>query len=124
MYKAGRAGSYRSHSERGIPMIRKAAAMKVFPGCHEEYRKRHDELWPEMKEMLIQHGMITYSIFLEEATDTLFAYLEIADEALWAKTADTAICRKWWDYMKDIMETREDHSPVSRELKEVFFLHQ
>ena len=105
-------------------MIRKAVTMKVFEGCHEEYRKRHDELWPEMEKMLIEHGMHTYSIFLDEATHTLFAYLEIADEELWAETANTDICRKWWSYMKDIMETNADNSPVSFDLKEVFYLHK
>lgn len=105
-------------------MIRKAAIMKVFEGCHEEYRKRHDELWPEMKEMLLKHGVITYSIFLDEATHTLFAYLEIEDEELWAKSADTEVCRRWWDYMKDIMETNPDNSPVSHSLAEVFHLQK
>ncbi|WP_019637653.1 L-rhamnose mutarotase [Paenibacillus fonticola] len=104
-------------------MIRKASVMKVFKGCHEEYRKRHDELWPEMEQMLLEHGVVSYSIFLDEETDVLFAYLEIEDEELWSKSADTAICRKWWEYMKDIMETNADHSPVSRELKDVFYLH-
>lgn len=60
--------------------------------------------------------------FLDETTHTLFAYLEIEDEALWAKSADTEICRKWWDYMKDIMRTNPDNSPESRELTEVFHL--
>lgn len=104
-------------------MIRKASVMKVFKDCHEEYRRRHDELWPEMREMLLSHGVVSYSIFLDEETDSLFAYLEIEDEERWAKAADTPVCRKWWDYMKDIMETNEDNSPVSRELKDVFFLH-
>lgn len=105
-------------------MIRKASVMKVFKGCEDEYRKRHDELWPEMKEMLLSHGVIRYSIFLDEQTCLLFAYLEIEDEERWAKSADTPECRKWWDYMKDIMETNPDHSPVSRELKDVFYLHK
>ncbi|MGZ7443280.1 L-rhamnose mutarotase [Paenibacillus sp. TH7-28] len=103
-------------------MIRKASIMQVFAGCHEEYRRRHDELWPEMKEMLLSHGVRTYSIFLDETTHTLFAYLEIEDEALWAKSADTEVCRKWWDYMKDIMRTNPDNSPESRDLTEVFHL--
>lgn len=103
-------------------MIRKASAMKVFAGCQEEYRKRHDELWPEMEEMLLAHGVNTYSIFLDSASNTLFTYLEIEDEELWAKSADTAVCRKWWNYMKDIMETNPDNSPVSIELPEVFHL--
>ncbi|MHB0864981.1 L-rhamnose mutarotase [Paenibacillus sp. SEL3] len=105
-------------------MIRKASIMKVFANCHEEYRKRHDELWPEMEKMLLAHGVNTYSIFLESNSNTLFTYLEIEDEGLWAKSADTPECQRWWDYMKDIMETNPDHSPVSTPLPEVFHLEQ
>ncbi|NSB13940.1 L-rhamnose mutarotase [Clostridium beijerinckii] len=63
-----------------------------------------------------------YSIFLDPESSSLFAYLEIEDEELWNKSSETEICQKWWKYMKDIMETNEDNSPVSVELKEVFHL--
>jgi len=103
-------------------MIRKAFAMKVFADCHAEYQKRHDEIWPEMVEMLHEHGAQSYSIFLDAKTNTLFAYLEIEDEERWSKTVETEICQKWWAYMKDVMETHADHSPVTVELQEVFHL--
>lgn len=103
-------------------MIRKASVMKVYKEHHEEYRRRHDELWPEMEQMLREHGMAEYSIFLDPATDNLFAYLVITDEELWARSADTEVCRRWWAYMKDIMETNTDDSPVAQELTEVFRL--
>lgn len=105
-------------------MIRKASVMKVFKDCHEEYQRRHDALWPEMKEMLLNHGVLSYSIFLDEETGLLYAYLEIEDEERWGQVAQTDVCQKWWNYMKDIMETHPDHSPVSRELREVFHLHR
>ncbi|WP_159721966.1 L-rhamnose mutarotase [Enterococcus sp. CSURQ0835] len=103
-------------------MIKKAVRMKLYPGLKEEYAKRHDELWPEMREMLKEHGAISYSIFLDPETDYLFGYLEIEDEGKWASVPDTEINRKWWDYMKDMMETNPDHSPVSVELEQVFEL--
>ncbi|CAM3366435.1 MULTISPECIES: L-rhamnose mutarotase [Saccharibacillus] len=103
-------------------MIRKASVMTVFREHHDEYRRRHDELWPEMEVMLREHGMLSYSIFLDAETDRLFAYLEIEDEERWARLADTDVCRRWWAYMRDIMETNPDDSPVSRELKPVFHL--
>lgn len=103
-------------------MIRKASVMKVYPDKFEEYKKRHDELWPEMGKMLKEHGGHNYSIFLDEETATLFAYVEIEDEEKWSKVAETEICQKWWAYMKDIMETNPDNSPVSKELKDVFYL--
>lgn len=103
-------------------MIKKAVRMKLYPGLKEEYAKRHDELWPEMREMLKEHGALSYSIFLDPETDYLFGYLEIEDEGKWASVSDTEVNRKWWDYMKDMMETNPDHSPVSVELEQVFEL--
>jgi L-rhamnose mutarotase len=46
-------------------LIRKAFIMKVFKDYHDEYRKRHDEIWPEMVEILHEHGAKNYSIFLD-----------------------------------------------------------
>jgi L-rhamnose mutarotase len=103
-------------------MVRKGIIMKVFSGFNDEYKKRHDEIWPEMVEMIHEYGAKNYSIFLDAETNSLFAYLEIENEELWSKSAETEICQKWWKYMKDIMETNEDNSPVSFELKEVFHL--
>lgn len=96
--------------------------MKVYPGREEEYHRRHNALWPEMREMIAQYGGRNYSIFLDEETDVLYGYIEVDDPALWAKSADTPINRKWWDFMADIMETNPDNSPVSVDLKPVFHL--
>lgn len=103
-------------------MIRKGFKMFLYPGMAEEYEKRHNRLWPEMKEMIHEYGGHNYSIYLDPETNVLYGYLEVEDEARWAKSADTAINRKWWDYMADIMETNEDNSPVCVDLKPVFHL--
>ncbi len=100
----------------------KGFKMKLFEGMEKEYKRRHNELWPEMIDMLHEHGAKNYSIFFDKETDTLFGYIEIEDEELWAKSADTAINRKWWDYMADIMETNTDNSPATEDLKLVFHL--
>ena len=52
----------------------------------------------------------------------LYGYIELEDPEKWDKSADTAINRKWWDFMADIMETNPDNSPVSVDLQEVFHL--
>ena len=100
----------------------KAFKMKLYPGFEEEYERRHNELWPEMREMIHTPGGKNYSIFLDRETLTLFGYIEIDNEELWAKGADTVINRKWWDFMADIMETNPDNSPVSVDLKPLFHL--
>ena len=103
-------------------MIIKGFKMKLYPGMEEEYEKRHNQLWPEMKDMIHQYGGRNYTIFLDKETLTLFGTIEIESEELWAKEADTAINRKWWDFMADIMETNPDNSPVCTDLHEVFHL--
>lgn len=103
-------------------MIRKAFLMSVHPGCEAEYRRRHDEIWPALAETLKAHGAHNYNIFLDPELGQLFAYVEIEDERRWAEVANTAICREWWAYMKTIMPSHPDNSPVSRELASVFHL--
>lgn len=103
-------------------MIRKAFLMSVNPDQHAEYQRRHDEIWPELAATLTQHGASNYNIFLCEQTSQLFAYVEIEDEARWNAVAKTEICQRWWQYMKDIMPSNPDNSPISQELKPVFYL--
>lgn len=101
-------------------MIKKAVMMKLLKGKENEYKKRHDELWPEMVEMLKMHGILSYSIFLESHTLNLYAYLEIENEEKWLTSSETEINQKWWNYMADIMETNSDNSPTSLNLIQVF----
>lgn len=96
--------------------------MKLFKGFGAEYKKRHDELWNDLKQLLKQAGITDYSIFLDEETSFLFAYLTIDDAKNLDALSQEPLMKKWWAYMKDIMETNEDDSPVVVPLKEVFYL--
>ena len=103
-------------------MIRKAFVMKLRPGCQSEYERRHNPIWSELQSVLKSHGVSNYSIFLDKDTDNLFAYAEIESEEQWASIATTEACRRWWSYMKDLMLTNADDSPVAVVLTEVFHL--
>jgi len=103
-------------------MERTAFTMKLKPGYEAEYRKRHDEIWPELAQLLKSSGIIEYSIFLDEKTLTLFAVQKKADDHTADRLAEQEIMRRWWDYMADIMEVNSDNSPVCLPLKEVFHL--
>ena len=101
-------------------MIRKAFVMSVNAGCEEEYKRRHSPIWPELEQVLKDHGVHNYSIFLHPETRQLFAFAEIEDEARWAAIAATPVCQKWWQHMGAVMPSNPDNSPVSIPLKEVF----
>ncbi|MBT5925567.1 MAG: L-rhamnose mutarotase [Verrucomicrobia bacterium] len=105
-------------------MIRKAFVMSVKPGCEEEYEKRHNPIWPELKAILIKHGVDSYSIFLHPDKKQLFAYAEIQDEDQWNAIADTEICQKWWRWMSEIMDTHIDIQPKAMDCREVFHIEK
>jgi L-rhamnose mutarotase len=103
-------------------MMRHAFTMKLKPGFEAEYKKRHDEIWPELAKELRKAGVSDYSIFLEEETLTLFAVQKSSDKNSAADLPKNPVVRKWWDYMAPLMEVNSDHSPVVKPLKEVFHL--
>lgn len=103
-------------------MKREAFKMYLNPGCKEEYRKRHNAIWPELKQLLSDNGVRNYSIFLDEETNILYAYQEIAGDASSQDMGENLIVQKWWAYMADIMRTNPDNSPVSIPIEEVFHM--
>ena len=103
-------------------MIRKAFLMTLKPGRRDEYERRHNPVWPELRAVLKAHGVRNYSIFHDRASDRLFAYAEVESEESWRRIADTEPCRRWWAYMKDLMLTNPDDSPVAVDLDELFHL--
>ncbi len=103
-------------------VLRKAFRMAVLPGQHEEYERRHAPIWAELAAVLTEHGAHNYSIFLDERDGSLFGYVEVEDEERWNAIAQTAVCRRWWTHMRDVMPVNADDSPRSVTLREVFHL--
>ena len=103
-------------------MIRNAFKMKLKPGNVEEYKKRHDEIWPELVEAHSDVGIFDYSIYFDEETLSLFAFQKLSDDNTAGELRNQPIIRKWWVYMKDLMETHPDSEPVFIPLREVFHM--
>ncbi len=101
-------------------MKRVGFKMKLKKGFEEEYKKRHDNIWPELKDELKKAGILEYSIFLDSETSILFAFQKLSDDNTVEHLPELPVMRKWWDYMADIMDTNPDNSPIVTELKEVF----
>ncbi len=103
-------------------MQRIAFKMRLFKGQEQEYKKRHDEIWPELSTLLKEKGIHEYSIFLDEATGFLFGFMKIPEAGRLDELPQHPVMKKWWAYMKDIMESNPDNSPVSTPLPEVFYM--
>ena len=96
--------------------------MSINADGQAEYVRRHNPIWPELETVLRRHGVRRYSIFLDAATNELFAYAEIESEEQGVAIADTDVCRRWWRSMRELMPSNPDDSPVARDLREVFRL--
>jgi len=103
-------------------MHRNAFKMKLKPGFEEEYKKRHDAIYPELEKLLSEAGIYDYSIFLDEETLSLFAFQKLKKDSEEKLLPSHPIIKKWWTFMADIMETNPDNSPICTSLKEVFHL--
>lgn len=103
-------------------MKRVAFKMKLKSGYADEYKRRHDSIWPELMKLLKTSGISDYSIFLDAETNTLFAVQKVEGDQGSQDLGKTEIVKKWWSYMADIMETNSDHSPVTMPLTEVFHM--
>lgn len=105
-----------------IIIERIASVMKIYPGMSTEYKKRHDGIWPEMKSALKEYGANNYSIFLNEQTNELFAFLEVENQEKYEEIKKSKVSQEWWKYMAPLMETKLNNEPITIELKEVFHL--
>ncbi len=88
-------------------MGRYAWVAEVRPGYEEEYRRRHDEIWPEMVAALREAGVRNYSIFRHGLT--LFGYFETDDlEQTQRYLANSEVNRRWGESMEPVMKMEID----------------
>jgi L-rhamnose mutarotase len=99
-----------------------AFKMHLNPGMAAEYRRRHDEIWPDLAALLKGAGVSDYSIWLDEDSHTLFAILKRPVDHTMAELPNSLVMRRWWDYMKDVMASEPDGTPVSKPLEKMFYL--
>lgn len=99
-----------------------AFKMTLNPGMEEEYRRRHDEIWPDLVDLLHEAGVSDYSIHLDRETNTLFGVLIRRKDHTMASLPDHPVMKRWWSHMADIMATNPDNSPVAVDLVPVFYM--
>lgn len=105
-----------------LGVFRVAFKMQLHKGFEEEYKKRHDKLWPDLQVLLKTSGISDYSIFFDETTNALFGVIKATSQEALDNLPKHTVMKKWWAYMKDIMESNADNSPISFPLREIFYL--
>lgn len=103
-------------------MRRVGFAMQLKTGCEEEYKRRHDNIWPELVSQLEAAGIRDYSIYLDPRTGVLYASQKLTEHNTADRLPEKEIMRAWWNHMADLMETNPDGSPKVFELREMFYM--
>lgn len=103
-------------------MERYAFKMQLNPGCQAEYQKRHDDIWPELVDLLHAAGVSDYSIHLDPETNILFGMLTRSVPHGMDALPSTAVMQRWWAHMADIMQTHPNNEPVAVPLVPVFYM--
>jgi L-rhamnose mutarotase len=103
-------------------MQKYAFKMKLNPGMAAEYKRRHDEIWPELVTLLKGAGVSDYSIYLDPETDILFGVLWRVDGHRMGELPKHPVMQRWWAHMADIMEIKPDNEPVATPLDLVFHM--
>ena len=86
-------------------MESRGLAMKLKPDCYPEYKRRHDELWPELAELLKKNQV---SMVIYRFNDYLFVHQTAPSEDVWARVAEHPVTARWNTYMSEVLETDED----------------
>jgi L-rhamnose mutarotase len=96
--------------------------MRLNDGMADEYKRRHDAIWPELIDLLHDAGVSDYSIHMDDASGHLIGVLTRENEQGMDALPAQPVMQKWWAYMGDIMETNEDNSPVAMPLTPLFHM--
>jgi L-rhamnose mutarotase len=103
-------------------MEKYAFKMHLNPGQEAEYKRRHDEIWPELVALLREAGVTDYSIHLDPETHILFGVLWRTTPHGMAALPDHPVMKKWWAHMADLMAVKPDNEPVAVPLIPVFHM--
>jgi L-rhamnose mutarotase len=88
-------------------MAHYAWILEVRPGYEDEYKKRHDAIWPDLSRDIREAGMLNYSIFRHGLT--LFGYFECEDlDHTIATLGKSDAMARWGEYMAPIMKVEVD----------------
>ena len=99
-----------------------AFRMQLKPGTIKDYKRRHDEIWPELAEAISAAGIYDYSIFLDEESLALFAIYKLRPNDQRKELASLPVMRRWWDSMAPLMEVEPGNRPREWPLTPMFHL--
>ena len=92
-------------------------AMRMRPGAYAEYKRAHDELWPDVAQSMSDNQV---SMAIYRYGESLIIHAVAPTEEDWLKSRQVPILEEWMSYMATLIETGEDGQVDFEELEEAF----
>ena len=103
-------------------MASHAFRMQLKPGMAEEYRRRHDEIWPELVEAIKDAGISNYTLFRRGLQVIAYAECEPDVAAAFGKVGATEVNARWAAWFEDVIVALTDESGNLFRAEEVWHL--
>ena len=103
-------------------MERLCFTFEIRPGTEAEYKRRHDEIWPELVDAIKDAGFANYSLF-RRGTE-IVAYVECHPdvETAFAKLGPNDANARWSKWFEDIIVSLTDENGELYRVEEVWHL--
>ena len=90
---------------------------KLKPGCYPEYKKAHDELWPEIAEAMQANQV---NMVIHHYEDRLFLFATAPSQEHMERSNEGAAAERWAEYMATLMVTGEEGKAIVEDLEQAF----
>jgi L-rhamnose mutarotase len=105
-------------------MERACFTFEIHPGKEDEYRRRHDEIWPEMVTDIREAGLRNYSLFRRGSQIVAYAECHPDIATAFAKLGESEVNARWAKWFEDVIVTLTDDNGNLRLHGEVWHLDQ
>ena len=103
-------------------MTRYCFTFEIRPGAEAEYKRRHDEIWPELVTVIEEAGVSNYSLFRRGTQVIAYCECEPDVATAFAKIGATDANRRWSEWFEDIIVALTDEDGNLFEAEEVWHL--
>lgn len=103
-------------------MQRFCFTFQLHPGQEAEYKRRHDEIWPELVDALKDAGISNYTLFRRGRQVIGYCECEPDAQTAFATVGATDVNRRWSAWFEDVIESLTDESGRLLEAEEVWHL--
>ena len=95
----------------------KALTYQLKPGCYAEYKKAHDEVWPELAQAMSDNQV---NMVIHHHEERLYLYMTSPTEEHFDRSHTGEVAERWLAYMATLMITDDEGTTIMEEMDMAF----